>query len=237
MNNHRRNIDRIKAVSRAFGKLKEDIVFVGGATVSLYADRMAEEVRETIDIDIVVEIYSRIDFLKLENDLRQLGFSPNTEARFIGSYKFDNLIVDVMPISEAILGFSNKWYREGYDFAITYPIDKENTVKIFSPPYFLASKIEAFKSRGKNANNQYDGRTSSDFEDIVFVLENRFAIWDEFKSSPPSVKDYLKKEFTSLLAVPYIEEWIDAHVAYNLPYEETATGFIIQKLRDFTNQQ
>ena len=31
MNNHRRNIDRIKAVSRAFGKLKEDIVFVGGA--------------------------------------------------------------------------------------------------------------------------------------------------------------------------------------------------------------
>jgi len=33
--------------------------------------------------------------------------------------------------------------------------------------YFIASKIEAFKSRGQN-----DEHTSTDFEDIVFVLDH-----------------------------------------------------------------
>jgi hypothetical protein len=53
---HRTNITRIEAVNNALGNLKDDFVFVGGATVSLYADRMAEEVRPTDDIDILVEL-------------------------------------------------------------------------------------------------------------------------------------------------------------------------------------
>ena len=42
--NHHRNITRIKAVSNALEDLKDLVVFVGGATVSLYADRIAPEV-------------------------------------------------------------------------------------------------------------------------------------------------------------------------------------------------
>jgi len=38
-------------------------------------------------------------------------------------------------------------------------------VKIFQAVYFIASKLEAFNDRGNN-----DGRMSSDFEGIVFVL-------------------------------------------------------------------
>jgi hypothetical protein len=107
MKNHSYNIERIKAVSEALADLKDEVVFVGGATVSLYADRMAEEVRETMDIDIVVQLYSRIEYAKLEDRLRQIGFSNDTTARFLGRYKFGDLIVDVMPTSEDILGFSN----------------------------------------------------------------------------------------------------------------------------------
>lgn len=234
MQNHRYNVERIKAVSNALGNLKDLVVFVGGATVSLYADRMAEEVRETMDIDIVVQIFTRLEFEKLENELRQLGFESDTSASFVGRYKFKSLLVDVMPISEDILGFSNKWYKEGFDSAIDYTIDEHHSVKIFSPPYFLATKIEAFKSRGKNHQGEYDGRTSDDFEDIVFVLENRLAIWEEIKASSTSVKNYLKREFAWLLAMPYIDEWLDAHVSYTLPYDEPATDYLIQQLKDFT---
>lgn len=39
-------------------------------------------------------------------------------------------------------------------------------IKIFSPLYFILSKIEAYLSRGQN-----DFRTSKDFEDIVTILD------------------------------------------------------------------
>jgi hypothetical protein len=50
--------------------------------------------------------------------------------------------------------------------------------------------MEAFKSRGKG-----NGRTSHDFEDIIFVLESRKNIWDEMKDADQPVKDYLIAEF------------------------------------------
>lgn len=41
---HHINIVRIKAISNILSALKQDFVFVGGAVVSLYVDRLAEEV-------------------------------------------------------------------------------------------------------------------------------------------------------------------------------------------------
>jgi hypothetical protein len=37
------------------------------------------------------------------------------DARFIGRYKINEIIVDVMPTDEYVLGFSNRWYREGVE--------------------------------------------------------------------------------------------------------------------------
>lgn len=83
-----------------------------------------------------------------------------------------------MPTNEAILGFSNIWYEGGFKNAVDYIIDDQHTVKIFSAPYFIASKLQAFKNRGNN-----DGRVSTDFEDIIFVLDNRSTIWEEMKNA------------------------------------------------------
>jgi predicted nucleotidyltransferase len=182
---HQTNITRIKAVSNALGQIKDQVVFVGGATVSLYTDRPpAGEARATDDIDIVVEIASRWQFAELEEKLRKIGFKNDTTAKFVGRYLLQGVIVDVMPIDHSILGFSNKWYKEGFETAINYQIDELHEVKIFSPPYFIASKLEAFKDRGNN-----DGRTSTDFEDIVYVLENRLAIWKEMKESKNNLRE------------------------------------------------
>ena len=51
-------ITRIKAVYNAFEELRDEVVFVGGATVSLYADREVIEPRPTDDIDVIVEVMS-----------------------------------------------------------------------------------------------------------------------------------------------------------------------------------
>ncbi len=223
--NHRENITRIRAVYNALGNLKDKVVFVGGATVSLYAQRETSDIRETRDIDILVEIASHPEYAALEQQLRDMGFSNDPTAKFVGRYLQHGLIVDVMPTDESILGFSNRWYKEGFSTAINYKIDPQHPVKIFDTPYFIASKLEAFKNRGKG-----DGRQSSDFEDIVFILENRESVWREMQATTPALKEYLLTEFKGLSQNPYIEEWVGSHSSFFSP---PSAYLILQDMRAF----
>jgi predicted nucleotidyltransferase len=206
---HQKNVLRIKAVHNALGSLRNDVVYVGGATVSLYAERMAEEVRPTDDVDILIELWTYKDYAVIEDQLRKMGFVNDNSSGVICRYTVQGITVDVMTTGKNVLGFANRWYADGYKNAFDYVIDKVHTVKIFTAPYFIASKLEAFKSPSREDNN--NGIYSSDFEDIVFVFENRESIWDELQVAPDNVKTYLKAEFKKLLKNPLFEEWIDAH--------------------------
>lgn len=77
-----------------------------------------------------------------------------------------------MPTEDSSIDFGNKWYPEGFHNAVDYLLEENCSIQILSAPYFIATKIEAYKGRGKN-----DGRTSQDFEDIIYVLENRQNFW------------------------------------------------------------
>jgi predicted nucleotidyltransferase len=207
---HHINLLRIKGVHHALLPLNEKIVFVGGATVSLYADKPEQtDVRPTNDIDVLVEVGSYAGYVKIQQQLAALGFEIDRNSKVTCRYLYDGLVVDVMPIEENALGFSNRWYRDGFANLTQYSLDTNTTVNIFTPPYFLASKLEAFRGRGKN-----DGRTSRDFEDIVFVLDNRSEIWKELQETKDVLKDYLQNEIRLLLANNNIEEWISAHLEY-----------------------
>lgn len=221
---HHINVTRIKAVNNALGELKDKVVFVGGATVSLYSDSAAEEIRPTEDIDIVVEIWARKDYIEIDEKLRKLGFVNDQASGIICRYKIDGLVVDVMPTQSEILGFTNKWYQPGFENSISYNLP-ESEIKIFSPPYFLASKLEAFIGRGN-----YDGRTSKDFEDIVFVLQNRLSIWSELSDSNHEVLEYLKNTFANLMTNPNFEEWVDCHAGFG---KISATYYIMEELNKF----
>jgi predicted nucleotidyltransferase len=208
---HSINIVRIKAIQNVLSKLNEPIIFVGGATSSLYVDKdFEEQARPTDDVDIVVEIITYIEYAKLENNLRSLGFANDSASGVICRFTYQGIIIDVMPTSEKILGFSNRWYTDGYKYAIDYVIDNLHTVKIFTVAYFIASKLEAFNSRGKN-----DGRMSTDFEDIIFVLNNRQTVWQDFENAPILVNKYLKSQFAKLLNHLNIKEWISANLNYD----------------------
>ena len=71
---HRENLLRIKAVNTALEELADEVVYVDGATVSLYIDRLAEEVRPTDDIDILIELINYQGYAAVEDKLRQKGF-------------------------------------------------------------------------------------------------------------------------------------------------------------------
>lgn len=225
---HHDNITRIKAVYNALGDLKNEVVFVGGATVSLYADRRAEETRPTNDIDVIIELWAYKDYSAVDERLRKMGFINDQESGVICRYIVQGIIVDVMPTHDRTLGFSNKWYPQGFTSSIEHTLD-EVKIRIFSAPYFLASKLEAFFHRGNG-----DGRTSTDFEDIVFLLENRSKIWEEIENADSEVRQYLIETFETLMLNNHFEEWIDCHAGFSSP---PATYFIIDKLEYLRNMK
>ncbi|MEP6676401.1 MAG: nucleotidyl transferase AbiEii/AbiGii toxin family protein [Ferruginibacter sp.] len=222
---HSTNILRIKVVNNALGLLKDKVVFVGGATISLYPDRQAFEARATDDVDVIIEILNYSDRAALEGKLRSMGFEHDTESPIVCRFKIQGIMVDIMPTDDASIGFTNQWYPEGYKKAVDHTIDEATVVKILSAPYFIATKLEAFKGRGNK-----DGRTSHDFEDIIYVLENRSSIWNEMVKSDDEIKAYLKSEFKALLNNRHIQEWVGAHVERTSP---PRTYYIIDELKKF----
>lgn len=225
---HNENLRRIDTVKNALGELKGNVVFVGGSTVSLYADRRSEEIRPTDDIDIIIEVLAYKDYAVIDEKLRKMGFVNDKDSGIICRYIINGVIVDIMPIHDSVLGFSNKWYPAGFANSIEYDFG-DDTIRIFSSAYFIASKLEAFKNRGSN-----DGRTSTDFEDIVFLLENCSSIWDDMDKADDEVRSYLKNTFETLLANRNFEEWIDSHAGYGSP---PATYFILERLQAFITKK
>ena len=58
-----RNIERLCLVARKLGPLRERVVFLGGATTSLLVtDPAAPAPRPTKDVDLIIEVGSRVEY-------------------------------------------------------------------------------------------------------------------------------------------------------------------------------
>ena len=64
-------------------------------------------------------------------------------------------------------------------------------------PYFLATKIEAFKGRGRG-----DFLASHDLEDLIFVIDGRPTIVEEVQTETPLLRRYLHTVIAGSLAAP-----------------------------------
>jgi ribonuclease HI len=85
--------------------------------------------------------------------------------------------------------------------------------------------MEAFKGRGGG-----DGRMSSDFEDMVYVLNNRNVIWDEIEKSPAHLRAYLRNAFQKISKENFLYEWVSTHLDYT---EQKRTDFIVGGIEAF----
>jgi predicted nucleotidyltransferase len=212
MVNSYKNVVRIKVLAEAFSKLKNKVVFVGGAVVELYCDDPARgEVRPTDDVDVVVELVNLGSYATLEEDLRAIGFNHDMFSSVICRYKYHDIVIDIMPTDEHILGFTNIWYKDGLQNSVSYDLEDDLRIQIFNLPYFLGSKFEALKSERHGKDYRYN----SDFEDIIYIFDNRINIKDELIESENEVKIYLQKMVSELLKRPYIEEEISSNLEYS----------------------
>lgn len=161
------NMGVVKKIATALGELNDEVAYVGGATVSIYADDpTAEDVRPTKDIDIMLHIVSFSELAALQDELAQKGIFPDPESKINCRFKYEDVLIDVMSTKEVGWAPSDPWFEPGFKNLVTFKLDEEITIRIFPVAYFLATKFSAFHDRGK------DPRTSKDFEDIVYVLDN-----------------------------------------------------------------
>jgi len=191
------NIDLLTRVAEALGDIRERLVFVGGcATALLVTDPAAPPARATHDVDAIVAIVTLADYHRMGTDLRARGFSQTLdEGEPPYRWTFAGLKLDVMPTAEAVLGFSNRWYE--YSMRTALPVDLRPglTIRLVTPPCFVATKLEAFRDRGKG-----DYLASHDFEDVISVVDGRPELVEEIAEAEPALRNYVAGEFARLLA-------------------------------------
>jgi len=200
------NIAVVAEIARALGILKEQMIFVGGSIISLYTDDpAADEIRPTADIDMTISVLNYTNWVELQEKMLRLGFSPDPEAPHINRLLFKQIPVDVIPMEDGIIGASNRWYKVGQNHILEKEIEHE-TIKIFSAPIYLATKFETFNGRGG------DYRMSHDFEDIIYVLDNRIKIVEEISKTDKEALEFLQLELQKIIESPFSEEYLSAHI-------------------------
>jgi predicted nucleotidyltransferase len=209
MKNKQANMHVIKKVAKALQELTEQMVFVGGAVLTLYADdTAAEDVRSTRDVDLFLEITSYGQLNKLQEKLAAKGFYPAHEEDVMCRFIYKDILIDIMSTDKVGWAPADKWFKPALNYLEQHAID-EVKINILNVAFYFATKLNAFHDRKE------DPRMSKHFEDIIYILDNRINIVNEIKNSPKEVKQYLISEFKELLK-PQYEEAILAHLGYEV---------------------
>ena len=113
------NLQLLTDAARLLEPILGELVFVGGcATALLIADNAAADVRPTFDVDAIAEITSYAAYAEFSDRLRKLGFREDaSEDAPLCRWRHKTTTLDVMPLDEKILGFSNTWHRPAMDHA------------------------------------------------------------------------------------------------------------------------
>ncbi len=190
------NTELLSHVAEALGELRERMVFVGGCTTALLiTDPAAAPVRATQDVDAVVAIASKVEYLRLGEELRAKGFSQRLAAGD-PPYRWNlgGMKLDVLPAQEEVLGFSNRWYEAVLRTAVSLRLPAGPAIRLVTPACFLATKLAAFTDRGRG-----DYLESHDLEDVLCVVDGRPEIVAEIAQADPEMRRYVCGVLTRLL--------------------------------------
>jgi hypothetical protein len=193
------NLPSLRLVAEAIGELREEVVFVGGAVAGLLvSDPLADAVRATRDIDAIVDAgYAK--YQALESAVAARGFERDIDSGVICRWihRASGTVFDLMPVQPDVLGFSNAWYPYAVASAQTRDLGGGQTVSVVSAVAFIATKFEAFRSRGRG-----DLLTSHDLEDILQLVDGRSTLPEELDGVPIEVQNAVREGFAELLAHP-----------------------------------
>jgi hypothetical protein len=215
------NFERLIAAAQLLRPLLDELVFVGGSVTGLLiTDEAAGDPRPTLDVDAIAEITSYAEYFAFGNRLRALGFAEDTtEGAPLCRWVHQGTILD-----DKILGFSNRWYPAAMEAAVRRRLSADLEVRMVTAPFFVATKLEAFKGRGKG-----DFFGSRDLDDLVSVVDGRATLVAEVQAEAATLSAYVRTEVSRLLGTA---RFVDALPGYLLPdaVSQSRITIILQRL-------
>lgn len=218
------NLELLSGIAHAMGPLCERVVFVGGcATGLLISQPLVADVRATEDVDAIVEVASLVGYHALAEQLTARGFKQ-TMADNTPPFRWywQRMQLDLVPVDERVLGFANRWYKPGFAAALLATLPTGLKLRHLSAPYFVATKLDAFKDRGNN-----DVYLSHDLEDIISVVDGREELLEELTGAPSEVRRFVAEHFQAILNHPDFTNVLPGIVS-----QSSRTGLVLQRFEN-----
>jgi predicted nucleotidyltransferase len=205
--------------------LLDQIVLVGGCAVGfLMTDAAQLLIRATDDVDLATEITTLPEYYKFTDQLKAFGFSEDIETGMTCRWRKAELCLDVIPLNEKVLGFSNTWYPQAFKTATAIKLPNGCILKHIDAPTFIATKIESFLSRGG------DDFAHHDIEDIINVINGRIELIDEFAKADQELKEFLSDKLGAFMEISAFTDLIPGHIRPN----ESRAEIVFERLRKIT---
>jgi hypothetical protein len=211
MPRHKDNISRIEFIAEGLKDLGQEVIFIGGACVQFYVPKPElMDFRSTEDVDCIVKITTSVEYAKLSERLRRLGFVNDMSGGPVVRWIYNGMKVDVIPDACEIVGYRKiPWFREGRKSALEMKLPSGRTISILPIALYLATKLEASKDRGGR-----DYLNDHDMEDIITIIDGIEDV-AEIESAPMFVKDFIQKEIKRLLADRDFLSSISGHLGFD----------------------
>lgn len=221
------NVQQLQIIAGALKDLREQLVFVGGCVAGiLITDMGRPAVRATKDVDLVAEIATKAEYYAIAAELERLGFQVDPEHETICRWRYGSLKVDVMASREGVLNFTNRWYVDAMEAAVSTQLPDGTSIRLITAPFFVATKLEAFYDRGDGDYMHHD------IEDVVNVIDGREEIIRDIgalKGSP--VADYLRAEVEDLISDPKFLQALPSHFRPNAVEQQRVHLLLSRLLR------
>jgi predicted nucleotidyltransferase len=224
------SLELLEMGASALGSLCDEVVFVGGASIVLWiTDPAASPPRPTKDVDVIVGVAGRWGYEQFSKRMRAQGFAEDSRSNVICRWRHArlDLTLDAMPTDAEILGFSNRWQAAALPHAVDRRLPSDTRIKAITPPYLLATKLEAFAGRGRG-----DLLGSRDFEDLISLVDGRDVLVDEVRASPRELRTFLAQKTIELEALPRFEEWVGASLRPDAANQARVEAIVLPRLRE-----
>ena len=207
-------------VTATLGGEVDGLVLVGGSALALYSLRPGTALRPTVDVDLVADT-DLPAYYALQDRLRALGFNPVLEGPLCRLRKGD-LVLDIMSTDEAVLGFTNRWYREAVETAEWFSLPSGRRIRAASPLCLAASKFEAFLGRGDR-----DFLASHDLEDLLGLLSGDPPLRSAIQGEPRAAATFLRQNLALLAGSSDFLAAVPAHFPGDRAGQERAAELVV----------
>jgi hypothetical protein len=199
----------LELAAARLGPLLDELTLVGGNAVGLLITApAADPPRPTLDLDFVVEAATLAQYGAFERKLRDCGFTQSFMQ--LGDplcrWRAEDLVLDVMPPVEEVLGFSNRWYPSAIEHRLRAVLPSGALLSHADAPHFLATKLEAFQSRGEG-----DALSSHDLEDAIRVVDGRRTVLDECRAAQNDLRAFVAEHLQLCLADRFFIEALSGY--------------------------